>query len=729
MIAALACLFRARFEEAGIDPWLAALKSQGRAYGPGRGPADADEATEVLLPDDAGRWPLWWSFDFGKDYGALPAVPGATTVDYLGWTGFRARPDEVAAVLRANVEARAEAFAIELAAVIEDLVHEEEVRAAMLPYLRPVVELWPGRPDFGPVDELWHRIEATPFRRFRLGGHGFRIPAGLSETDLSAWLAGARTLPRGKGGVDDSHTVIVEWPEGSPFALSYPALMWIWDAERAVRRDRSAVFVAGETLAALREMVAPVDAGPAFAAAVRDALSREANPLANAAADSADQVARWAVDLLKEARAFVGRLTAPTTESEARKLVDGMMPWDAAIIRRLEELDGDLASGLRKLRKLRAAKAEEPPRALWAFWNSPAEVSPRWLAWLAGGLFRSRWGPGLSREGQTVFHPAVAAAMIGSLRATKTGPATPDGERLPLLGSRGEELSRLLLDTHTGSLPSYTPERLRRVLGSMTAHRWLRFILPDLQSAWLREGRATTLTLEGGKAGIIGAMREAGLGGSRADGDVIADVIAACGRIEARTERTRGNLYGYEMPLTADDWKTRPGSRATVKLTPGPIMDPLRLFDDPNHRAIPLIRKLPPLQWADRGQHAGICTLAIILTRILHERRLELAREGGVLLGPKEWAEGLAEAGLRDPGPFLWTLTRDALVVDGRSDVAAGGEPVPAFLRVTEKGTGDRWRFTLATEHTGAKAWIDGAAARALKNSKRGKTRAKKRKT
>ena len=498
------------------------------------------------------------------------------------------------------------------------------------------------------------------------------------------------------------------------------ALLYI--AERAELPRVRATVAARLAFASARALAGVRDPGPLHFAALEAVLGEAgAGDLATAALADGATRARFAAELVSEARrvaevVFTG--DAPEGETEARALAGEVAERFAAVLDMIEPTRaGDVraaaaerAEAVRELREL--------PGFLWIRWFNPdaPEAPPGWLEMLAEALWFGKWRPALEeqeqarrRVGFAVLLPRTFDPVVATTRAQRVGPVV--GGVLTLEDARGSSLSELAINSHTAALPEYSPREIRALVSSMTSHRWIRFILPELQGLWFLAGREVPVILEGGKAGIVERLRAAGLGGSRRDEPVLPGVISAWGAVRAMTDRTVGNLYSYEMPRTEADWKTRTGrAGAVVKVSPGPVLDPHVMMAERHKLTIPLIRDLPPLHWVDPTSHSPVVTLSMLIVRDMWVQREEMLDEGGILGGAAWWSERTSEGGLTNPGPLAWDRVRDGLrSEDGRTEPGrAGGAPTPPFIRVVNPAEPEaRWRYTLAND--AARVWIENA--------------------
>lgn len=441
----------------------------------------------------------------------------------------------------------------------------------------------------------------------------------------------------------------------------------------------------------------------------------------------------WAGELVSVARELAAMVPAPPESPDDRAAFTAARAADGALVTWLRARGPEakaLADELEGKAAIRHGEGRDP----WSLWTT--RLDPWWvevdfgppdaLRLAARALWLAKWRPALEdqeqarrRVGLAVLLPRTFDPVVATTRAQRVGPVV-DGV-LTLEGARGSSLSELVINSHTAALPEYSPREIRALVSSMTSHRWIRFILPELQGLWFLAGREVPVIIEGGKAGIVERLRAAGLGGSRRDEPVLPGVIAAWGAVRAMTDRTVGNLYSYEMPRTEADWKTRTGrAGAVVKVSPGPVLDPHVMMAERRKLTIPLIRDLPPLHWVDPTSHSPVVTLSMLVVRDMWVQREEMLDEGGILGGAEWWSERTSEGGLTNPGPLAWERVRDGLrSEDGRTEPGrAGGAPTPPFIRVVNPAEPEaRWRYTLAND--AARRWIENAGEASKKGAER----------
>jgi hypothetical protein len=702
MIDPLVGLFRLRFE-AEIEAWSAQW---------------AHTADPMVL---------WRSTDPAQLAAILPAVPGAVGVDLDGWAGVRSSPAAVVEVLQAGIDARATAFAAELLEVIEDVIHDGDAAAAMLPHLRAAVELWPGPSSDAPAEKLWRHVEATPSRRGkRWRGEALEVPHGLAWADLRPWFEEWRQ------GMTETEfalafrgvTVTVRGPNGRPLALSEEAVVWLREAERLARCDLSPAFVAGEALAAMRELVAPLDSPPAFVAAVRGTLDRDGSAVAVDAAKSSERVALWALELLSVARTFAQMLTCPATDGDARELVAGLMPWDAALVHRLEEL-GAAADTVQNLREKRAAMVATPPRELWAFWTSPSGGGPpRWVEWLARGLWLSRWLDAAKREMRPVaLHVTGMSALVTVLSGRKVDKA--DEGRSVLLDARGRAVASFRPRPHLATaVAADALEGLARAgVGELASIAAMRFVPWFAHAVQRRENESDPLVIVGADGmnayGVLAAAM-----GMRAS----ADANAVRGVLWAMASTMVTYPDGGEAGVLLIDYRPGGGrgNPSRLALTPGrPWLwsDVYDLPEGAKHRAlapIPLLPDFAPPFVGDPRERGALGRLYLRILAELAHLAPDIARGIGAHIPGARWAELAREEGVLRPPPLLVGLLQDRWTRDG--------DDGPAVL---ERVGTDRWHLAPAFDaeramlEEGGKARIGASEGgkRAAKNKLKARAR------
>jgi hypothetical protein len=331
----------------------------------------------------------------------------------------------------------AAAFAEELGLAVADLMPAEHQAGALED--PAVLAAWPVR-----------RASNPGVRRFPgLDGPGRWEPptAGPVEA-LSHLLERAPTLPGEPPVSLDTLPAVASWARGAPLVDEAGRHLGSFPSAglNALHRhlvDRSPLFAAVEAGRAVRELTAGTDPGPAYLAAVRDALGMLAESDALAAAalevtpDARRRLPGFAVELLDAARKVAPLFAVdPADDNAARETAETpngpALRWDvafAAVGLTAERADTVRENAARRWAAVYGPQVPIPdtprPRAgsLWNMWTDE-----RWLRWLAAELWATVWKPRALFE-QAKRAPAMPLLLRRELRGIREGANVSAAER------------------------------------------------------------------------------------------------------------------------------------------------------------------------------------------------------------------------------------------------------------------------------------------------------------
>lgn len=216
--------------------------------------------------------------------------------------------------------------------------------------------------------------------------------------------------------------------------------LWLRDAEYAAHTAHWSAC----------ELASSRDPGPVLFEAVRAVLDdqSEGDPLAAEALKDGGAIARYAAELLAEARRVVGKVMPPPYRVEGKT---GFHPgpdwplhetaetdagpalrWDVAHAEELEPSSKAIA--LRKAaERWQPSQVELPvmpsrPGAVYALWLDDVDGVPRWLGLIGRSLWVSRWRPGALFE-QAKRGPAIPLLLRRSIRQIRLGVNIREPER------------------------------------------------------------------------------------------------------------------------------------------------------------------------------------------------------------------------------------------------------------------------------------------------------------
>lgn len=298
-----------------------------------------------------------------------------------------------------------------------------------------VLAAWDDLPRKGRAPGVWWDLDADPIRG------GGDLP-GVVQTDfggeggsvmLSGDVAMAFMLARVRGSKQDKQRWAILW-------AAVWRHLWLRDAEYAAHTAHWSAC----------ELASSRDPGPVLFEAVRAVLDdqSEGDPLAAEALKDGGAIARYAAELLAEARRVVGKVMPPPYRVEGKT---GFHPgpdwplhetaetdagpalrWDVAHAEELEPSSKAIA--LRKAaERWQPSQVELPvmparPGAVYALWLDDVDGVPRWLGLIGRSLWVSRWRPGALFE-QAKRGPAIPLLLRRSIRQIRSGVNISEPER------------------------------------------------------------------------------------------------------------------------------------------------------------------------------------------------------------------------------------------------------------------------------------------------------------
>ena len=538
----------------------------------------------------------------------------------------------------------------------------------------------------GPVEALSHLLERVP----NLPGEDAAVLGTLPA--VASWARGAPLT-------DEAGRYLGTFPSAGLDAL-YRHLL-----------ARSPLFAAVEAGRTVRELTAAGDPGPAYLAAIRDALGSYArsveDPDALAAAALEDtptarrRLLAFTSDLLDAARRVAALFAVdPVDEDAAREtaLTAGELAlrWDVAFAAELDRLGGARADTVRKNAAARWAAVYGPqvpipdtprpaPGSLWALWAADVDGPPLWLRVLARELWVSEWRPAAERE--RAKPPAVWGTLFGLLdRVHRPGGRIVEGVLVDRNGARVLDVRRdeplPVALVHLEALGMLVRDGAG-MLGSLNAHRFTRWAVPTAHTRALNgEPDARVLRVDGGWTGLADAV---GARSKKAPGELRAIVSAFAHLWFPLPDGRAGNLLTYTESAAAGNW------RSCVDITLGTALLPHYVNGIPRGTDRDLV-PLPPLPpFVGRAnEHGAQAAMQLGTMAHLRARAAELVRHGGVLVTPDQWAELAKTHGL--PADML------AAVLDRWTH---DGDDGPAFLEALGGG-----RYRIAPAHAAVQAFL-----------------------
>ncbi len=515
----------------------------------------------------------------------------------------------------------------------------------------------------------------------------------VSEVESRALWAWLLTLP--------AHP----WSHGIA-GRTIDAAALLWRAEHAARIRVSPLAAYVEARRRVRELAGP-DPGPAYLAAVRDALGSYArsveDPDALAAAALEDtptarrRLLAFTSDLLDAARKVAPLFAVdPADDAAARETAETShgpaLRWDvafAAVLTARGDLVRELAAGRWAAVYGPQVPIPDTPRpapgSLWALWAARDDGPPRWLLWLAADLWVSVWRPAAERE--RAKPPAVWGPLFELLdRVHRPGGRIVEGVLIDRNGARVLDVRRdeplPVALVHLEALGMLVRDGAG-MLGSLNAHRFTRWAVPTAHTRALNgEPDARVLRADGGWTGLAELV---GARSKKAPGELRAIVSALAHLWFPLPDGRGGNLLTYTESAAAGNW------RSCVDITLGTALLPHYVNGIPRGTDRDLV-PLPPLPpFVGRAnEHGAQAAMQLGTMAHLRTRAAELVRHGGVLVTPDQWAELAKTHGL--PADML------AAVLDRWTH---NGDDGPAFLEALGGG-----RYRIADAHAAVQAFL-----------------------
>jgi len=532
------------------------------------------------------------------------------------------------------------------------------------------------------------------------------LQAGALEdpavTAAQPWYMGEMALHA----LTEVWAVLTDQPgEAPPYRRWWAACAWARSRRSDIGGKEGFNVIASGTADGLRWHAAGLDAlyrhlwarSPLFAAMqagriVGDLVSDEGNRAWLAAVDAALTPPAGEPDALAdEARAdvarrggYAGALVAaantvaravfqdpPPVDDDAARELTGNPPallWDRRFAAELTRLGDAPAPDVLADAVERACASGAD---LWHLW-APVDGPPRWLCWLARGLWLSLWKPALARERRPVALSRFAVEKIGGVLLGRAVAPGPGGDML--VDGAGRAVARFELPRLATLVDADALERLARPgVGELTTIAAARFVPWFAEQVQRRPDESAPLVFEGTDGvnawgTVAGAL---GMNASGSGGEV-------CRMIHALQATIIQYPNGDEAGVLMFDYRQGGGRGNPSRLTIRPgrawlSSDVHELPEGAEYRALAPIPRLegyaPPFV-GDRRERAALARLWLCLLVELTREAPALSLGLGASIPTTLWRDLAASVGVLRPPPLLVGLLQDRWSVDGDDGAA-----------------------------------------------------------